>query len=196
MNRIPFTLRRRFRRGFTPTPICIVAEQAKAEDKQNCRQTLNSLTIRKLVRGFTIFELQVVSILMIIVTLITSQFWIWFSPCVAEVTAREHILREARIAMQNLACDFGSASGISVSGNVLGIDKDRDGDSDVYYFHGDENDPNTLQRRVGLTGPELTVADCVSNFIVDEGPPLRITLEFGYHSAVRKLIFRWSEPAP
>lgn len=151
---------------------------------------------RRFRRGFTIFELQVVSILMIIVTLITSQFWIWFSPCVAEVTAREHILREARIAMQNLACDFGSVSGISVNGNILGIDKDGDGDGDIYYFHGNENDPNTLQRRVLSEGTEITVADCISNFTVDEGPPLRITLEFGYHSAVRKLVFWWSEPEP
>jgi len=159
-----------------------------------------SLALRRgFAGGFTILELQVVSILMIIVTLITAQFWQWFSPCVAEITAREHILFEARIAMQNFACDFGSASVISFAGGTLGIDKNGDGDSDIYYFRGSVDDPNALQRRAGLAGPVLTVADCVSSFAVEEYPPnsniWQITLEFGSHGAVRKMIFRWNEPS-
>jgi len=51
---------RGLKKGFTPTPICIVAKQANAAEKQGCRQILNTLTLRKLVRGFTLVELLVV----------------------------------------------------------------------------------------------------------------------------------------
>ncbi|MBU1259625.1 MAG: type II secretion system GspH family protein [Planctomycetes bacterium] len=47
------------KKAFTPTPICIVVEQIKAE-KQFCRPILNMSVIRKLVRGFTLVELLVV----------------------------------------------------------------------------------------------------------------------------------------
>jgi prepilin-type N-terminal cleavage/methylation domain-containing protein len=46
--------------AFTPAPICIVVERVKVKDKQFCGQILNSLIIRKLVRGFTLVELLVV----------------------------------------------------------------------------------------------------------------------------------------
>jgi prepilin-type N-terminal cleavage/methylation domain-containing protein len=46
--------------AFTPTPICIVVKQVNAEEKWHCRQILNSLILRKLVRGFTLVELLVV----------------------------------------------------------------------------------------------------------------------------------------
>jgi prepilin-type N-terminal cleavage/methylation domain-containing protein len=45
---------------FTPTPVCIVAERTKAKDEPYYRQILNSLTLHKLVRGFTLVELLVV----------------------------------------------------------------------------------------------------------------------------------------
>jgi prepilin-type N-terminal cleavage/methylation domain-containing protein/prepilin-type processing-associated H-X9-DG protein len=51
---------RELKNGFTPTPICIVAKQANAAEKQGCRQILNTLTLGKLVRGFTLVELLVV----------------------------------------------------------------------------------------------------------------------------------------
>jgi type II secretory pathway pseudopilin PulG len=201
MNKTPLTLRRRFRTGFTPTPICIVAEQARAEDKQYCRQTLNSPTIRKLVKGFTIMELLVVSILMVIVMLITSQFWMWFSPSVTEMIAREHILREAKMAAQNLAADFGSAVGAAPFGSDgLVLCKDGgdfpSGDAnwappDVLVYYSLVG--NTLQRS-DSTGAEFTVADSVSNFTVGEGPPLRITLELQCQDVARQLVFMWSAP--
>ena len=56
--------RRFFAGAFTSTPICIVDEQAKVEDKQYCRQTLNSRTIRKLVKGFSFVELQVALVIL------------------------------------------------------------------------------------------------------------------------------------
>jgi type II secretory pathway pseudopilin PulG len=204
MNKTPLTLRLRYRTGFTPTSICIVAEQARAEDKQYCRQTLNSPTIRKLVKGFTIMELLVVSILMIIVVLITSQFWMWFSPSVTEMIAREHILREARMAMQNLAADFGSAVGAApIGNNRLVLCRDGgdfpDGEPnwaapDVlvdYFLEG-----NTLQRSDLSTGAEFTVADGISNLTVEQVSPtlLRITLALECRTVERQLVFMWSAP--
>jgi len=56
--------RRFFAGAFTSTPICIVDERAKVEDKQYCRQTLNSRTIRKLVKGFSFVELQVALVIL------------------------------------------------------------------------------------------------------------------------------------
>jgi len=70
--------------GFTPTPIYIAVEQVnphtnilvcrvKTEDKRFCRQILNSLTIRKLVRGFTLVEiLVVITIIAVLLSLIMS----------------------------------------------------------------------------------------------------------------------------
>jgi len=166
MDKIPLTLRRRFR------------------------------------RGFTLIELMVVSILMAIVVLITSQFWRWFSPSVAEMIGREHILGEARIAMQNLAADFGSAVGaVAVGNNRLMLCKDS-GDFpngladwaapdvlvDYYLVDG------TLQRSDLSTGAEFAVADGISNFTVEQGPPLRITMGLQRKGASRQLVFIWSTP--
>jgi len=56
------------RGAFTPTPICIVDEQGRAENKQFYRQILNSLTIHKLVRGFTLIEVTVALIILGMIT--------------------------------------------------------------------------------------------------------------------------------
>jgi len=56
------------RDAFTPTPICIVDEQGRAENKQFYRQILNSLTIHKLVRGFTLIEVTVALIILGMIT--------------------------------------------------------------------------------------------------------------------------------
>lgn len=153
-------------------------------------------------RGYTILELLVVSILMIIVLLITSQFWIWFSPSVVEMIAREHILREARMAIQNLAADFGSAVGAAPFGSDgLVLCKDggdfpdgepnwSDPDVLVYYSLVD----NTLRCSDSTGG--FTVADSVSNFTVEQISPTlrRITLDLARRGTTRRLVFLWSAP--
>ena len=152
--------------------------------------------------GFTILELQVVAILMVIVMLIITQFWKWFLPSVTEMIAREHILCEARIAMQNLAADFGSAVGVTpIGNNRLVLCKDG-GDfpngladwapPDVLVDYSIVN--NTLQRSNLSTGAEFTVADGILGFTIEEGPPLRITLELQRQDATRQLVFMWSAP--
>ncbi len=161
-----------------------------------------SAASRKNNGGFTILELMVVSILMTIVVLITAQFWRWFSPNVSFMIARGHILREARVAMENLAADFGSAVGASsVSGSGLLICKDS-GDypngiadwtaPDVMVDYSIVN--NTLQRNDLSTGSVFTIADCISNITVEQVSPtlLSITLEFSKGGADRELVFLWS----
>lgn len=61
--------------GFTPTPICTVAGQRKAEEKQICRQISNSPAICKLVRGFTLAE--AVSTLVIAVMIMVAAIGIY-----------------------------------------------------------------------------------------------------------------------
>jgi prepilin-type N-terminal cleavage/methylation domain-containing protein len=154
--------------------------------------------------GFTILELLVVSILMTIVVLITSQFWRWFSPNVSFMISRGHILREAQVAKENLAADFGSAVGVSgVGENGLLICKDA-GD----YPNGiaDWTAPdvmvnyslveNSLQRNDLSTGSVFTIADCISNLTVEQISPtiMRITLEFAQGGADRELVLLWSSP--
>jgi len=156
------------------------------------------------IAGFTILELMVVSILMTIVVLITAQFWRWFSPNVSFMISRGHILREARVAMENLAADFGSAVGASAVGeNGLLICKDS-GDypngiadwtaPDVMVDYSIVN--NSLQRNDLSTGSVFTIADCISDLTVEQVSPtlLRITLEFAQAGADRELVFLWSTP--
>ena len=150
-----------------------------------------STQYRRKKAGFTILELLVVSILMTIVVLITSQFWRWFSPNVSFMIARGHILREAQVAKENLAADFGSAVGVSSVGeNGLLICKDS-GD----YPNGiaDWTAPdvmvdyslveNSLQRNDLSTGSVFTIADCISNLTVEQLSP---TLRFEMQSAMVK----------
>jgi prepilin-type N-terminal cleavage/methylation domain-containing protein len=152
-------------------------------------------------KGFTLLELLVVSILVVMLMLITTQFWTWFSPSIAEMVAREHLLREARIAMQSLAADFGSVVGVTLIGTDRIILCKDSGDlpngladwaaPDILVDYAFVD--NTL-RRSDSAGADFTVADCVSNFTADPGPPLTITLEFQGKGDSRSLVFMWSEP--
>jgi hypothetical protein len=195
MNRTALTLRQRTKKGFTPTPIYI----AKAEKRQYCKLP----TTRKLVRGFNILELLVVSFLMVIVVMITNQFWVWFSPCVVDIVARGHTLREARTAMRSLADDFGAAVGAAPIGNDrLTICKDggdfpdglANSPPDVmidYFIVG-----NSLHRSDISAGAEFAVADSVSGFTVEQISPtlIRITLDLTCRDFNRQLTFLWSQP--
>jgi prepilin-type N-terminal cleavage/methylation domain-containing protein len=147
-------------------------------------------------KGFTILELLVVSILMVVVMMITAQFWRWFSPCIADLIAREHLLREARLTMQSFAYDFGAASEIS-GGDQLLIN------SNIYYYRESSSDPN-LYRRNYSEGTNFVIADCVSDFSVEENPPgsnlweINMTLQARSYKNNqpfrRELIFHWSPP--
>lgn len=141
-------------------------------------------------------ELLVVSVLMIIVMMIVAQFWKWFSPCITDLIARERLLREGRLTMQNLSYDFGSATEIS-GGSQLIIN------GNIYYYRESPDDSNLYRRDVS-EGTDFAIADCVSNFSVEENPEgsnlWQITLEFSARSYnndqpfSRELVFRWSPP--
>jgi type II secretory pathway pseudopilin PulG len=154
--------------------------------------------------GFTILELLVVSILMAMVVMITTQFWTWFSPSITDIIARGHTLREARMAMQNLADDFGAAVGAApVGSDRLVLCKDGgdfpNGAADwaapdvlVDYFIAD----NSLYRSDLSAGVEFVVADSVSDFTVEQISPtlVRITLQWVCRDSERQLVFMWSQP--
>jgi prepilin-type N-terminal cleavage/methylation domain-containing protein len=163
------------------------------------------LTLRQRTKkGFTILELMIVSILMVIVVMITNQFWAWFSPCVVDIIARGHTLREARMAMRSLADDFGAAVGAAPVGNDrLTICKDGgnppNGQADWFtpdvmidYFIVD----NSLYRRDVSAGAEFAVADSISGFTVEQLSPtlIRITLDLTCRDFNRQLTFMWSQP--
>jgi len=141
-------------------------------------------------------ELLVVSILMVVVMMITAQFWKWFSPCITDLIARERLLREARLTMQSLSYDFGNATEIS-GGNQLIIN------GNIYYYRESDDDPN-LHRRDLSGATDFTISDCISDFSVEENPPgsnlWQITLEFSARSYnndqpfSRELVFHWSPP--
>ena len=147
-------------------------------------------------QGFTILELLIVSILMVIVMMITSQFWKWFSPCLADLIAREHLLREARLVTQSFAYDFGSATEIT-GGDQLVIN------GNIYYYRQNSSDPNLYRRNISGSS-EFVIADCISDFSVVENPAgsniWDITLQFEARSYKnsqpfsRELVFHWSPP--
>jgi hypothetical protein len=141
---------------------------------------------------------------MVIVVMITAQFWKWFSPSVVNMVARGHILREARMAMQNLAADFGAAVGAAPAGSdrlVLckdggdfpnGVADWAAPDALVDYFVTD----GSLYRSDLSAGVEFVVADSVSDFTVEQISPtlVRITLQLVCRGFERQLVFMWSQP--
>lgn len=141
-------------------------------------------------------ELLVVSILMTIVMMITAQFWKWFSPCVSDLIARGHLLREARLTMQSLAYDFGNATSITGGSQLVVNGKIR-------YYRESEDNPN-LYRRDIPAGREFTIADCVSDFSVREYPLYshlwEITVEFQARSFnnsqpfTKEYTYHWRSP--
>ncbi len=155
-------------------------------------------------KGFTILELLIVALLMVMVTMIIAQFWRWILPSITDLNARWHILRENRLAMQNLAFDFGSTVGIvPVSSEQFMLCQDG-GD----YPNGlpdwsapdklvDYSLVNTkLVRSDIASGMEVTVANCVSGFEVEQVSPtlLRISLELSSYNVTRQMVFFWSQP--
>jgi prepilin-type N-terminal cleavage/methylation domain-containing protein len=159
---------------------------------------------KKIEKGFTILELLVVSILMVIVMMIITQFWRWVLPSITEMSARWQILSENRITMQNLSLDFGSAVGfIPVGTDRLVICQDSgefpngladwaDPDILVDYSFVD----NTLLRSDLSTGMEATVANCISGFEVEQLSPtlIKITLELSCRNIAREMVFFGSLP--
>lgn len=155
-------------------------------------------------RGFTIFELLLVAILMVIVMMIVAQFWKIVSPGIMDMAARWHVLRESRIARQSFASDFGSAVGVvPVGSDRLVVCRDAgefpNGVADwaapdelVDYSFSN----NTLLRSSSSTGAEFTVADGVSGFTVEQTSPtlIKITLELACRNAACQTVFFWSEP--
>lgn len=150
--------------------------------------------------GFTLLELVVVSILMVIVIMITNQFWRWFSPGVADLIAREHILRESRLLTGSLACDFGSAD---LSTEISGGDQLVV--NGIRYYRESDSDKNLYRQDISVTGgPDFVIADCVADFWVQENPPntnqWQITVLFEGQSYKKTLpfrkevVFHWSPP--
>ncbi len=158
----------------------------------------------KLKKGFTILELLVVSILMVIVMMIITQFCRWILPSISEMSARWQVLRENRIAIQNLAFDFGSAVGILPVGTDRFVICQDSGDFPNGLADWAEPDilvdyslvSNTLVRNDLSTGMEAAVADCISGFEVEQVSPtlVMITVESSCNSIAREMVFFWSLP--
>ncbi len=155
-------------------------------------------------KGFTILELLIVALLMVMVTMIIAQFWRWILPSITDLNARWHILRENRLALQNLASDFGSTVGIvPVNSEQLMLCQDG---GDFPNGLADWSAPdrlvdyslvNTKLIRSDISsGMEVTVADCVSGFEVELVSPtlLRISLELSSYNVTRQMVFFWSQP--
>ncbi len=147
-------------------------------------------------------ELLVVSMIMVMVMMITTQFWAWFSPSITDIIARERILRESHLAMQFFAHDFGSAVRVDADSNGTGFIVTRKdvNDANVEVHYSFENDTKTIIRRMS-SGEEFTIADGISSFTVVTENPLTISLELehrGYYAHSdpirRELVFHWSPP--
>ncbi len=161
-------------------------------------------THKNIKQGFTILELLIVAILMVMVTMIIAQFWRWILPSITDLNARWHILRENRVTMQNLASDFGPTVGIlPVSSEQLILCQDG---GDFPNGLADWSEPDRmvdyslvnskLVRSDISSGMEVTVANCVSGFEVEQLSPtlLRISLELSSYNITRQMVFFWSQP--
>lgn len=159
---------------------------------------------KRIKKGFTILELLIVALLMVMVTMIIAQFWRWILPSITDLNARWHILRENRVAMQNLASDFGSTVGIVLVGSEQLVLCQDGGDFPNGLADWYEPDRlvdysfvnNKLVRNDISSGMEVTVADCVSGFEVEQVSPtlLRISLELSSYNVTRQMVFFWSQP--
>lgn len=98
--------------GFTSSPICIVVEQVKTEDKQFCWQISDSLAIRKLVRGFSLVELIVAfAIIIIIFAAIVPQFRA-IRNSLAGTEAVASIIQNGRILAEHITRNLAAAKQI------------------------------------------------------------------------------------
>ena len=155
-------------------------------------------------RGFTLLELLIVCVLMVILTLITAQVWRSLSVDGAELTARARLARELRFAVENLSRDMGAAVGATpIAGNRVLICRDWGatpngvpewGDPDLmveYYV-----DEGKLLRLDQSTGSQLAVAEDVSSFTAEnvDASLMRIVVQAQRAGITRELTLMWSRP--
>ena len=127
-------------------------------------------------RGFTFLELLVVSILMVPVTIMATQFWTSFSRTLVDMAGRTVTARELRLILSGLAQDFGACVGATSVGEddlVLCTDAGQypNGVADweppdvviEYYLSGGH-----LRRFDRSTGCDIALADNVSKLLVEE----------------------------
>jgi type II secretory pathway pseudopilin PulG len=143
--------------GFALSPICIVVEQVKTEDRQFCRQISDSLAIRKLVRGFTLVELMVAfAIIVIVFAAVVPQFrairnsW-------ASAEAKATIIQNGRVLEEHIIRNLSKAKRITAVSSSSITFRDNNDVNQCYML----SDENVV---FGAIGSEEPLAGPVSSF--------------------------------
>lgn len=143
--------------------------------------------------GFTLLELMVVSVLMLLLSLITAQMWRYFSAQSSNLTQRSGAAQELRFALDCIAQDMGSVRWALPSGAdalMLSTRGPAGADITVVYSVSD----NKLMRVDQSTGVSVPIADRITGFVVENisDTVLRINITVGSGELARRSTLLWS----
>jgi prepilin-type N-terminal cleavage/methylation domain-containing protein len=117
-------------------------------------------------KGFSLIELMVVSVLMVLVATMSAQMWRYFRAQAADLTSRTRTAQELRMALESLADDMGSVVwAIPVDPTHLLVCRQAPGAPTRVTIEY-SLDAGQLVRLDQSTGIAIPVADCVSAFSV------------------------------
>lgn len=145
------------------------------------------------VRGFTLLELLVASLLAIMLGAVTAQLWRHFSAQAANLSQRARTAQELKFALETLRGDMGAVTwALPVTENRLLICRYSLGGEDalVEYYP----DGGNLRRYDHVTGVSIPIASNVSGFQVEDigGSVLRVVVTVTSGQTERKATLLWS----
>ena len=146
--------------------------------------------------GFTMLELLVVSMLMILLSLITAQMWRGFCAQAADLRQRTDTVQELQFALEGLCDDMGCVRWASpLAPDRLLISRDANagqGEVLVEYFL----DHQKLVRSDTSAGVAVPLADHVCTFLAQRvgDNVLRVEIAVKNGNTTRQATLLWSQP--
>lgn len=143
--------------------------------------------------GFTLLELLVVSVLMLILSLISAQMWRYFSAQSSNLTQRSGAAQELRFALNSISQDMGGVRWALPSGlNTLMLSTRGPTGADITVIYSVSD--SKLTRLDQSTGISIPIADRVTGFAVENisDTVLRISITIGSGDLARHSTLLWS----
>ena len=145
------------------------------------------------VRGFTLLELLVASLLAIVLGAMTAQLWRHFSLQTADLSQRATAARELKLALEALRGDMGSVNWLMrVDEHRLMISRySLDGQETLVEY---SPDGSNLRRFDHRTAVSIPIASNVSSFLVEDigGSILRVVVTVTCGQTQRQATLLWS----
>jgi len=146
--------------------------------------------------GFTLMELLIVSVMVVIFTAMTAQMWRYFLRQADDLSTRARAAQELRLGLESLSADMGGVIWAVPAGEqrlqIYGLPPGSPGNVILeYYLNGQR-----LMRSESTSGEAVTIADNVSDFQVADITPsvLQVTLAVTAGTVTRRATLFWSRP--